>query len=236
MKIMELGEGNESQMSDEGDLEGRLQGLLAKRGQELVRGLIEEVMFLHREIGSLRRELSALSEYQAMRDRWLSIGDDAPTVMRFPRLVVIEPQEPLRASDGFYPAEQAGDGTPFRWTGPSAQFSFNVFVDRARGADLKLETINCIDTAVQKHVSLLVNGEPVPVDVVENGTGFIATASLPAHDDGRVTNLVFVLPAALSPGPEDSRLMGTAFRRLTVAARNEANIAPELAVREEAGA
>ncbi len=223
-------------MSDEGDLEGRLQGLLAKRGQDLIRSLIDEVTVLHREIGALRRELAALSEYQAMRDRWLSFGDDAPKVLRFPRLVVIEPQEPLRASDGFYPAEQAGDGTPFRWTGPSAQFSFNVFVDRARGADLKLETINCIDLAAQKNLSLLADGEPAPVDVVENGTGFTATASLSAHDDGRVTNLVFVLPAALSPGPEDSRLLGTAFRRLTVGARTEAGIAPELAPREEAGA
>jgi len=223
-------------MSDEGDLEGRLQGLLAKRGQDLIRGLIDEVTVLHREIAALRRELSALSEYQAMRDRWLSLGDDAPKVLRFPRLVVIEPQEPLRASDGFYPAEQAGDGTPFRWTGPSAQFSFNVFVDRAHGADLKLETINCIDLAVQKNLSLLADGEPVPVDVVENGTGFTATACLSAHDDGRVTNLVFVLPAALSPGAEDARFLGTAFRRLTVGARTEAGIAPELAPREDAGA
>ncbi|HEX4295250.1 MAG TPA: hypothetical protein VHZ29_14035 [Rhizomicrobium sp.] len=217
-------------MADEGDLESKFQQLLARRGQDLVRGLIDEIADLHREIAELRRELGALGDYQAMRDRWLTIGGETSRTVRLPRLVVVEPTLPMRTSDGFYPLEHTGGGIAFRWTGPSAQFSFNVFVDRSRGADLRLETINCMDAELQKNLGLLVDGESVPVEISQEETAFTVTAALPAHDDGRSTNLVFVLPAVLSP-PEsaDTRLLGVAFTRLTVAARTEAGIAPELA-------
>lgn len=216
-------------MADEGDLESKFQQLLARRGQDLVRGLIDEITDLHREIGELRRELDALSDYQAMRDRWLTVGGQTSRTMRLPRLAVIEPTQPMRTSDGFYPLEHTGGGVAFRWTGPSAQFSFNVFVDRSRGADLKLETIHCMDAEFQKNLGLLVDGESVPIELMQAETAFTVTAALPAHDDGRSTNLVFVLPAVFSP-PEspDTRLLGVAFTRLIVAARTESGIAPEL--------
>ncbi|HEX4862341.1 MAG TPA: hypothetical protein VFV07_13985 [Rhizomicrobium sp.] len=219
-------------MADETDLETRFQQLLARRGQDLVRGLIDEISDLHREIAGLRRELAALGDYQAMRDRWLSLEEDAPRLVRFPRLVTIEPGQPMRIADGFYPAETSGGGIPFRWTGPSAQFSFNLFVDRARGADLRLETINCMDAVVQKNMSLLVDGESVPVEVTVDEMAFTATAALPARADGRSTNLVFILPCVIAPlDSHDSRQLGVAFRQLVVAARGETGaVAPEIAV------
>ena len=226
-------------MADESDLESRFQQLLARRGQDLVRGLIDEITEVHREIGELRRELGALSDYQSMRDRWLAVGGQTSKVVRLPRLAVVEPSQPMRTSDGFYPFEQTGGGVPFRWTGPSAQFSFNVFVDRSRGADLRLETINCMDAELQKNLGLLVDGESVPLELTVVEAAFTVTAALPAHDDGRSTNLVFVLPAVLSPlESTDTRLLGVAFSRLIVAARTEAGIAPELtaAAQDAAGA
>ena len=219
-------------MADESDLETRFQQLLARRGQDLVRGLIDEISDLHREIADLRRELSALSDYQSMRDRWLSLEEDAPRIVRFPRLVAIEPGQPMRTADGFYPAEISGGGIPFRWTGPSAQFSFNLFIDRTRGADLRLETINCMDVVVQKNMALLVDGESVPVEVTVDEMAFTATAALPARADGRSTNLVFILPCVIAPlDSHDSRQLGVAFRQLVVAARSETGAtAPEIAV------
>ncbi len=218
-------------MADEGDLESRFQQLLGRRGQDLVRGLIDEIADLHRGLGELKRELGALSDYQSMRDRWLSVGGQTSRVVRLPRLAVVDPSQPMRTADGFYPLEQTGGGIPFRWTGPSAQFSFNVFVDRSHGADLRLETINCMDAGLQKNLGLLVDGESVPLELTMTEAAFTVNAALPAHDDGRSTNLVFVLPAVLSPlESADTRLLGVAFTRLIVAARTEAGIAPELAV------
>src|ERR1700741_3611537 len=179
-------------MADESDLESRFQQLLARRGQDLVRGLIDEISDLHREIAGLRRELSALGDYQAMRDRWLSLEADAPRIVRFPRLVTVEPGQPMRAADGFYTAETSGGGIPFRWTGPSAQFSFNLFVDRTHGADCRFETINCMDAVVQKNMGLLVDGESVPLEVTVDEMAFIAPAALPPRADGRSTTQVFL--------------------------------------------
>lgn len=211
-------------MSDATGLEARLQQLLAKRGQELVRGLVEEVTNLNREIALLRRELAALSDYQNSRDRWLVL-DETSHVARLPKTAIIEPDQLLRPRDGFYPAEYTSSGVPFRWTGPLPQFSFDVFVDRARGADLKLEVLNCIDLEKQGHVMLLVDGEAVPLDIEPVGpTGFNATATVPKNAEGRATNLVFVLPAVLPPaGSKDARLLGVAFGRLTVTARPDAS-------------
>jgi hypothetical protein len=207
-------------MSDATGLEARLQQLLAKRGQELVRGLVEEVTNLNREIVMLRRELTALSDYQNSRDRWLVL-DQTRQVARLPRSATIEPDQLLRPRDGFYPAEYTSAGVPFRWTGPSTQFFFDVFVDRSHGADLKLEVLNCIDVERQIGLMLLADGEAVPLEVEPVGlTGFTASAFLPAQADGRATNLVFVLPAVLPPeGSKDERLLGVAFGRLTVTAR-----------------
>lgn len=210
-------------MSDEQEFEARLQLLLAKRGQELVRGLVEEVTSLHHEIAALRRELGALADYQSMRDRWLSIDGATTRTARMPQTVVVEPDQLLRPRDGFYSMEYTNDGTPFRWTGPTAQFSFDIFIDRAHGAHLRLEALSCIDFEAQKSVMLLVDGAVVPSELVPAGNGFDITAELPARGETRSTNLVFVLPAVLPPegaAGGDNRLLGLAFGRLTVAANS----------------
>jgi len=208
-------------MSDELEFEARLQLLLAKRGQELVRGLVEEVTNLHHEIAALKRELAALADYQATRDRWLAVDGTTTRNVRMPASVVVEPDQLLRPRDGFYPMEYTGDGTPFRWTGPMAQFSFDIFVDRARGAELKLEALSCIDFETQKNIMLLADGAVTPTAMIPAGNGFDIAAELAPRADARATNLVFVLPTTL-PAPEgnDPRLLGLAFGRLTVTARS----------------
>jgi hypothetical protein len=211
-------------MDDERDLEARLQNLLAKRGQELVRGLVEEVSSLHREIVALKRELGALIDYQAMRDRWLEVDGATTRVVRLPAAVTIEADHLLRTRDGFYALEYTDVGKPFRWTGPSAQFSFDIFIDRRAGVDLKLEALSCIDFERQKDVMLVVDGVPVPVELTPAGEGFDLVSELPPRSDGRSSNIVFVLPAALTPPDgNDPRPMGIAFARMTLAARDIAS-------------
>ncbi|MBV9694762.1 MAG: hypothetical protein JO261_13775, partial [Alphaproteobacteria bacterium] len=134
----------------------------------------------------------------------------------------IEAHQPLKAADGFYAPELTEEGVVFRWTGPSPQFSFNVYIDRSQGADLRLETLSCIDPELQRKVSLFVDGESVALDVSASGDGFIATAELPKSAEAGATTLTFALPAALPPhGGDDSRQLGTAFRRLLLGARSE---------------
>jgi len=219
-------------MDDKG-LDGRLQQLLSRRGQDLVRGLLDEISILYREIAVLRHELTAVEEYRAMRDRWMAL-EGGTKAAQLPKFVAIEAHHPLRSADGFYPPERTADGIVYRWTGPSAHFTFNVFIDRSRGADVVLETISCVDPVLQRSVSLFVNGESLALEVVPSGDGFAALAMLPACAESCATNLTFTLPAALSPGTEDSRQLGTAFHRLLIGSRSEAGMHPELAASAKA--
>jgi hypothetical protein len=215
-------------MDDESSREARFQLLLSKRGQELVRGLVEEFSILSREIAGLKRELSALADYQEARDRWLVLDDLVEKNLHLPRIVVIEPDQLLRPRDGFYPVEYTSSGVPFRWTGPSVQFSFDLYIDRRHGADLRLEVLNSVDFSAQKNLTLLVDSTIVPLKITQEGNGFNASAVLPRSTEGRSTSIVFVLPAVIVP-PEsnETRSLGVAFGRLTVAARNADGAAPE---------
>jgi hypothetical protein len=201
------------------NLDARLRTLLDKRGQEFVKAVVEEFTSLSREIAALRRELSALTAYQASRDRWLAIETEQAKIAKLPRVVVIEPDQVLPFQDGFYPVEHTSDGTPFRWTGPSPHFSFDVFIDRSLEVEVRLDVLNCIDFDVQKNLSLLADGESVPVTLKEAAPGFTATAILPRREGKEGTNLVFVLPATIAPpGTEDTRSLGVAFAKFRAVA------------------
>jgi hypothetical protein len=203
-------------MEEAGSLDARLQKLLEKRGQEFVQAVIEEFASLNREIATLNRELGALTAYQASRDRWLAIDAEEQRIAPLPRVVSVEPDQLLRFQDGFFPVEHTADGTPFRWTGPSPQFSFDIFIDRSREVELRLDVVNCIDFDSQKNISLLVDGESVALDIEEVPPGFVATANLRAREGKHATNVVFLVPNTIvPPGTTETRALGVAFTRFT---------------------
>jgi hypothetical protein len=209
----------------------RLKHLLEKRGEELAQGVSDEFELLHRELAALKREIAALANYQSSRGLVLE-PPTAVVVPSLPKRVTIEADQLLRAHDGFYGVEHTSNGTPFRWTGPSVQFCFNVFVDRRNGADMYLLALTSIDFEIQKEMALIVDGETVPVSIEPDGAGFAVKAFLPPRGDHGATGLVFALPAVLvPPGGVDTRALGIAFARLSVAARKagaaEMNEVPE---------
>ncbi|GEM_PF-1464878 len=206
-------------MNEAESLNTRLQRLLDLRGQDLVKGIIEEITGLNREIGALKRELTALTNYQASRDRWLAIETEQARIAPLPKAIAIEADQALRFQDGFFPVEHTSDGTPFRWTGPSPQFSFDIFIDRSHEVEVRLDVLNCIDFDVQKNISLLADGESVPVSIDEAAPGFVATAVISPREGKEATNLVFLLPATIvPPGTEDKRALGVAVTKITAIA------------------
>lgn len=197
----------------------RLTDVSGKGGEGLVQELTDEIASLNRELAALKSEVAALADFRSSRGLVL----EPPTVMAaqsLPQRVTIEADQMLRPHDGFYGVEHTSDGTPFRWTGPSVQFCFNVYVDRSNGADLRLFALTSIDFEVQKNIVLIADGETLPVNVEPDNGGFAVTAFLPARPDHGATGLVFVLPAVLMPpGGADGRPLGLAFGRLSIVAR-----------------
>jgi hypothetical protein len=203
---------------------GRADQIVEKRGQP-TEEIAEELGTLQREVAKLREEIAALRRSGAGADLMgahmgSQMGGTQGGGAQLPETVVVEADDQLGPQQGFYPLEHTEAGVPFCWTGPTAQFSFNVAVDRSSGADLQLDAINFIEFERQKNVLLLVDGVAVPVDVSYGGMGVVITADLPARMGNATANLVFILPAALSPAnPADTRLLGLAFARLSVTPR-----------------
>jgi hypothetical protein len=204
---------------DNEDAGERLTGVSGKRGEELVQELADEIASLHRELAALKSEVAALAEFRSSRGLVLE-PPAAVAAPPLPQSATIEADHMLRPHDGFYGVEYTSAGTPFRWTGPSVQFCFNVYVERSNGADLRLFALSSIDFEVQKGIVLIADGETLPVNVERDGEGFAVTAFLPARVDQGATGLVFVLPAVLTPpGGADDRVLGLAFGHLSIVAR-----------------
>jgi hypothetical protein len=204
-------------MQDRDEAAERLQSLHELRGPDLVTALIKELGELHRHVVQLQREMTAYRDYQAARDRWLVIDTVQQSRVQLPKAVTIDASQSLHPRQGFYGLEYGARGTPFSWTGPAQNFSFDVFVERRQGATLELRALSCINFEKQKGIKLFANGEEVPTTVSRNGTGLLLNADIPARDDDRGTNLVFWVPAVLKPtGAGDKRTLGIAFSSLTV--------------------
>ena len=214
-------------MAETASSNSRLSKLLEKRGQDLVKGIVAEFEVLQREVMGLRREVGALVAYQASRERWLQIGKGEQAGVVLPRSAVVDADQMLQFQDGFYQVEYTSKGVPFRWTGPSPYFSFEVFIDRSRGAELTLDILSSIDFDAQKDISLFTDGVKTPVKLVAGDPGFSITAVLPARIGGAGTNLLFVLPTTLKPGAGEERALGVAFTRLALSGGADATSAGE---------
>jgi hypothetical protein len=217
-------------MDDSTGIDERLQHLLKLTGQDQAKALAGEIAALHRQISNLKREIAALADFRG--SRWLSLHGAGGGGPALPRTAVIDADQNLPASDGFYPVEYTSEGVPFRWSGPTPQFFFEVYIDRRNGADLVLKALSCIDFDVQSAIVLMADAESVPVEVVREESGFRIHAALPPRDDRYATNLVFILPKVLhAPEGSDIRPLGLAFNRLEVTSRD----VPADAVRKRAG-
>jgi hypothetical protein len=209
-------------MHDQDEADERLRALYELRGPDLVGALIKELGELHRQVDQLQKEMSAYRDYQAARDRWLVIDTVQKARAQLPKVVTIDASQSLHPRQGFYGLEYGAKGTPFSWTGPAQNFSFDIFVDRTQGASLELRATSCINFEKQKDIKLFVNGEAVPATIAKSGTGLLLSAELPARDDDRATNLVFCVPQVMKPaGSGDKRMLGIAFHSLNVQARGK---------------
>jgi hypothetical protein len=191
----------------EAALSSQRQTLLEKDGAELRQGIVSELDVLYSEIVRLREELAALRRERALNGSAVHLATS----------VEVEADEQLGAGQGFYSVEHAEDGQAFCWTGPSPQFTFDMRVERTKGAHLKMEGLFFLDFARQQNLQLSVDGTPVPVTVAKEDPGVVITAELPPKAGDDTTHVAFQLPEMLSPpNSEDKRLLGLAFVSLTV--------------------
>ena len=208
----------------EGEIRQRVRSaLLDKRGSELILSLIEEIANLNIRLEQALRQIQALRSFESLQDHLIAI-DPPRTADPRPAVVKLDASQLLNPSDGFHNLEYSLSGVPYRWTGPSREFSFNLFVSRAHPVEMVLRATRLMEPQLQSEVVLIADGEPMNVKFVQDGDKWAARTVLPARKDLGATNLTFVLATVGSPpNSTDTRTLGIAFHDLEI--RPEADIA-----------
>jgi len=119
-------------------------------------------------------------------------------------------------TDMFFALEHSGPGQSYRWTGPNANFSVDVFVDRSASLKLSLVLVAILDRVRQTPIRLSVDGAMRELRLRDTKDGIVAEAVLPPRDHPGPTRLLFSVPAVLRPSAADVRLLGVAFRSVII--------------------
>lgn len=204
----------------EGEIRQRVQSaILDKRGPDLILSLVEEIANLNIRMELALRQIQALRSFESLKDHLITI-DTTRTIDPRPATLKLDASQLLSPSDGFYHLEYSVEGVPYRWTGPSREFSFNVFVSRTRPVDLALRATRLMDPKLQSAFILIADGDPMNMEFAEEGEKWVARTVLPARTDLGATHLTVVLPSIGRPlDSPDTRTLGIAFHDLEMRPR-----------------
>jgi len=185
----------------------------------LLRSIAKEFARVNQSHATLQARVSALEALRATTDR-IAAGEEGSGESIYPSKVSIDAAGSFLDGVGFYGLEHDDNGVPFRWTGPETHFSFAFFIDRSapRQFSFVFGWVSA-DSPVTELRCFADGGEEVVLTLTRNGSGDVATGVLPAKKGRGGSVLTFVCPKMQSPqsrGEADSRLLGVAFRVLTI--------------------
>ncbi len=188
--------------------------------EKLLVSLATEIVRLNREQADLAARLLAVERLQAVADLLLPSGEETSPSDELPKSVLIDATHSLMDDAGFYPLEfDATGATAFRWTGPSAQFSLPLFIDRRHGGKFKLYFSRFAAQVSPSFMRCLVDGKPAEVTVHTLASGFELSGNLLPRLDSGASVISFTVPATASPAQlgqsNDTRQLGLCFLKLT---------------------
>jgi hypothetical protein len=190
--------------------------------EKLLASLAAEIVRLNREQADLAARLLAVERLQSVADRLLPADAGQSASDELPKDVLIDATHSLLDGTGFYPLEFDATGVPYRWTGPDAQFSLPLFIDRQHGGKFKLYFSRFAAQVSPSFMRCLVDGKPADITVHKLATGFELSGDLLPRHDGGASVLSFTVPATASPAQlgqsNDTRQLGLCFQKLTVQA------------------
>ena len=207
----------------EGEIRQRVRAaLLDKRGSELILSLVEEIVNLNIRTELALRQIQALKSFESLKDHLITV-DAAKTADPRPTALKLDASQLFNPKDGFHNLEYSPTGVPYRWTGPTREFSFNVFVGRTQPVALALRATKLMEPELQSELVLIADGEPMNLTFEREDDAWVARAVLPARTDLGATHLVFVSASVASPPDSaDARTLGIAFSELDVRPAMEA--------------
>ena len=176
---------------------------------------------LEAALGALREEHAVLQAQFAAFLETDRIRDLIPTRTEPPRQPArtackLSAAEFIEPGSGFYQLEQDEGGEPYRWTGPgnAARVRFNV----DRGAPLLITLELALLGANTEHdvFTVEVDGIAYPMRAAGGIPTVLQAGPVPPRAGPGVTELLFHIPVAFSPGNTDARRLGVAMRSVAV--------------------
>ena len=186
----------------------------------LLRSIAAEFRRLHEANARLVAQMEAMVALSAMADRILAAtGEEFNADL--PAALVITADQYLKDSAGLHPIEYDGAGRPYRWTGPTTHFSFQVFIQRRTPSRFTLGFDEFYVPTAPEEFRCFVDGEPTPVTLARLTDHYVASGLISPRADPGGTSLIFACPRTASPqeaGKADPRKLGVSFRQLAIAA------------------
>ena len=204
-------------MASEIDAAAILKRLDRSAPDALLTSLASELASLHQAHQGLLARIVAIETFQSISDQVLTSIAAVPLA----KSVLVDAAFPLTVEQGFYPVEQDSAGTPYRWTGPTRTFYFELFIDRSAPCILALRFLRLFAVPLpMATVQCFVDGQPVESETDRVKQEFELHATLPSREMAGGTVVTFVCPATTSPreqgASKDDRSLGLAFRWLKI--------------------
>lgn len=155
--------------------------------------------------------LARLVELERMAGaRWLaeSAREDLVPEIMLDELVIPMSMR-LSASQGFHRLEYGADGQPFRWTGPTAEFGFNGYVNRRRSGVVRLDVLWGGPNMAVAQTRCFVDDEEVVLSAERSGSGWTLRGATPPRNVMRQSAFRFIAPEVFRVA-EEGDLIGLA--------------------------
>lgn len=215
------------------ELKSKLSTAYRTRGAE---ALIDAVALLSQKVELNSRpdhdnEILHLTNLVEAQDRRIKVLESAinamsgypgPLRQKFVKKVMIDAHAPLETTSNFHQLEYDKRGTAYRWTGPGAQFSVNLSLDRSEARQLALN-ICSFSTRLppKKAIFGWLDGKEIEWSDVTKGSGIITYLFEVPENPGspNLTSCVFESSNVWTPAEEienssDKRQLGVAFHSL----------------------
>lgn len=130
-------------------------------------------------------------------------------------------EAPFDAVSGFHALEHDLKGSPFRWTGPSSQFKFELMIDRTRVCNAVLRMLNSGHLTLQylNSMRVYVDGKNVPATPKITELVELQFAIPPRASSVSQSSIIIECPMwspASAQNSEDTRMLGVPFFDLSI--------------------
>lgn len=191
-----------------------------KKPSEVLEILWETLAKLKAENAALHDKVALIEDFVKSRDLLINKSDENyhKTSNNLPSDLEIHATWNLGFENCLYQLEYDSNGVPYRWSGPSNLFGFDILIDRSQDKIGKLELLYAVDNRNFSEITVFLDGQKIDMSIISINDTFYGEFKLPARMWSGLTYVRFCVPIQKSPENNtlDQRMLGVAFHKLSI--------------------